>query len=91
MTVKLTRSGGFAGMVLERDGDLDEAPDAVREAAEHLVENAASLQDSPGGHARDTRQYELLFRQGRRKTSFVFDERSLPDEARQVVEYLMNQ
>lgn len=90
MIVTLTRSGGFAGMLLQREADLADAPAEVRAAADHLVHHADAYRPSADTLARDTRQYELEFREGRKKTTLAFDERSIPDEALPVIDYLMN-
>jgi hypothetical protein len=90
MNISFRQSGGFAGLVLGCDldtrsmarGDAEELQRLVRQAA---LENAGTKTSSTGA---DLTRYEIILTDNGRTTKVVFDDTTMPDNVRPLVEFL---
>ncbi len=90
MKIKLTESGGFAGLVNEHELDSDDLVPKEAEAFSKLVKSSGiesseiRLSNSP----RDLKQYDLVIRDGDREVSVTYDDRTVPETAKPLISYL---
>ena len=87
--IELERSGGIAGIVARGALDTAELPD---EDAARIEQAVARLEAEGGRHEPripDAQRYEFAVTTGGRTRRLVFDDTTLPAEARPLVEMLL--
>jgi hypothetical protein len=90
--VSFAQSGGIAGLrkgCEVRFSALDKAAQSAVEGA--LKKGARPPKSGRAPVARDLVQYRFVFRKGRQKRQFLYDELTLPDPLRPLVDALVKQ
>lgn len=80
--VRVSRSGGFAGLRREREVDLDDDSDEARALA-GLLDSERLHGEPSGAHQPDRFVYQLTDDQG---LDLTVQEQDLPDEARELLD-----
>jgi len=90
MKIQFTQSGGFAGLIKQAHVDTDTLSADDSKQLAQLVQDSG-LSDSHqklSDQGRDLEQYEIHLDDGSRKTSVVFDAKTVPPSVKPLVGYL---
>ena len=92
MNIHFERSGGFAGIRLKHDIDVDALPEKIREELQKLIGAAAFFQlpdsikaTNPGA---DRFQYQITVDSGDHKHTVNVDDAAMPETLRPLVRWL---
>jgi hypothetical protein len=91
MTVKFLRSGGFGGLLNGCDLNTEQLSAEQARELESLVKHSgfSDSQERRSASARDLRQYELTIEAGAKKFKVIFDDQTLPAEAKPLINFLL--
>jgi len=92
MRITFERSGGFAGVIIKRDFDLDDLADDVKDALENLLDTADFF-DLPAqlpskGVMPDSFSYVISVRSNKGEHTVRFGEGEITDDLRPLVDRL---
>ena len=90
MKIRFIQSGGFVGLVKHADVDTDAlSADDSKHLAELVQSSGLSASEQKlSAQGRDLEQYEIHLDDGSRKTSVVFDAKTVPASVKPLVGYL---
>jgi hypothetical protein len=91
MTVKFLQSGGFGGLFKGCDLNTEQLSAEQALELEGLVKRSglSDSQEQRSTSARDLRQYELTIEAGSKKFKVIFDDETLPADAKPLVNFLL--
>ena len=92
MRISFERSGGFAGIIIKRDFDLDDLPDEVEDSLKEMLK-AAKFFDLPPllsshGVVPDSFSYVITVKSDKGEHTVAFSEGEISDSLRPLVDQL---
>jgi len=89
MKVVYSREGGLFPQVAQTEVDTTDLPADLQQVADAVLANPTSFAAKvTNTNMRDGYQYRLDLREGRKKASLTFDDRSIPDEVQPLIHFL---
>jgi hypothetical protein len=88
MQLLFKREGGFIGITKTFKSDVSVLPPDQQAIVHRLFEQGIKLRASPLTKARDLFKYTLQIMDSTEHKKFEFDDLTVPDEARPLVQYL---
>lgn len=89
MKVVYSREGGLFPQVAQTEVDTTDLPANLQKVVDAVLANPKSYASrSMNTNLRDSYQYRLELKKGRKKVSLTFDDLSLPEDVQPLIEYL---